>query len=222
VNIITDKLQPLGNEIIAKLSNCSVPISMSKYNNEWWTNKTFCSMKFRKASIQLLNKENIWVMHLSIFPHLDDTAPILGFDIVATPNKVSAAFCDFSITTNPNHWLVHWFKEKVKDVTWKKERELPDWGKQIFSDSMIAATGINTEDELNKVIGIGMESLEYYLSQVGNGGDDFNIESVKIAQNRYCHYQKQNEMPVKMLMRYGLTEQEAKDYFNSYLYLEVI
>jgi len=221
VNIITDKLQPLGNDIIAKLAKHGTPIEMANYNNDWWTNKTFSSWSFRKASIQILNRGNVWVLHLSIFPHLDDSAPILGFDIVSTPNKMSAVFCDYSITSNPDHPLLFWFKDKVKNITWKKQRELPEWGKQIFSDSMIAATGVNTEEELNQVVDIGMQSLDHYLSCVGNNTDDFNIESVKKAQNRYCYYQKQNVFPVKMLMSYGLTEQDAKDYFDKYLYPEV-
>jgi len=221
MNLITDKLQPLGNEIIAKLLKYGTPISMEDYNNEWWTNKTFSSWSFRKASIQILNRGSVYVLHLSIFPHVDDTAPIFGFDIVATPNKFTAAFCDFSITTNPTHPLINWFKDRVKDVTWKRERELPDWGKQIFSDNMIAATAVNTEEEVNKVIDIGLQSLDQYLIGVGNNTDDFNIDSVKAAQNKYCYYQKQNIFPVKMLVSYGIAEDKAKAYFNEYLYREL-
>jgi len=221
MNLITDKLQPLGNNIIAKLLKYGTPIAMEDYNNEWWTNKTFSSWSFRKASIQILNRGSVYVLHLSIFPHVDDTAPIFGFDIVATPNKFTAAFCDFSVSSNPIHPLINWFKDKVKDVTWKKERELPDWGKFIFSESMIAATAVNTEEEVNKVIDIGLQSLDQYLIGVGNNTDDFNIDSVKAAQNRYCYYQKQNIFPVKMLVSYGLTEEKAKAYFNDYLYPEL-
>jgi Ferredoxin-dependent bilin reductase len=221
MNLITDKLQPLGNEIIAKLLKYGIPIAMQEYNNEWWTNKTFSSWSFRKASIQILNRGSVYVLHLSIFPHVDDTAPIFGFDIVATPNKITAAFCDFSVTSNPTHPLINWFKERVKDVTWKKERELPDWGKQIFSDNMIAATAVNTEEEVNKVIDIGLQSLDQYLIGVGNNTDDFNIDSVKAAQNKYCFYQKQNIFPIKMLMSYGIAEDRAKAYFSEYLYREL-
>jgi hypothetical protein len=222
MNLIKDKLEQLGEIIKLKLYSSNTPIISVDYNNEWWYNQTFNSWSFRKASLQILNRGTVFVLHLSIFPHIDDTAPIFGFDIVATPNKITAAFCDFSITTNPGHPLVTWFKNKVKDVTWKKERELPDWGKQIFSDNMIAATTVNTEEEVNKVIDIGLQSLDQYLLGVGNNTDDFNIESVKAAQNKYCYYQKQNTFPVKMLVSYGLTEEKAKAYFNEYLYRELI
>jgi len=220
MNIIEDKLLPLGNEITAKLLKFGAPITMQDYNNEWWTNKVFSAWGFRKASLQILNRGTVYVLHLSIFPHTDDTAPIFGFDIVATPNKITAAFCDFSITTDPKHPLVTWFENQVKDVTWKKERELPDWGKQIFSDNMIAATAVNTEEEVNKVINIGLKSLDHYIECVGNNSDDFNIESVIKAQDKYCYYQKQNTFPVKMLVSYGLTEEKAKEYFDKYLYPE--
>ena len=86
---------------------------------------------------------------------------------------------------------------------------------------MIAATAVNTEEEVNKVIDIGLQSLDQYLIGVGNNTDDFNIVAVKLAQNRYCYYQKQNIFPVKMLVSYGLTEEKAKAYFNDYLYPEL-
>ena len=224
MSIIFDRLRPLGNQILTKLSNKGGALSGWEYNNEWWFNKTFATFSYRKASLQILDKrdKNIWVLHLSIFPHLDDSAPILGFDIVATGNKITAVFCDFSITTNPNHNLVKWFEEKTKNIIWKKERELPEWGKQIFSKNMIAATAVNTEDEIDQVIDIGLQCLDQYLFVVGdNCLPDEGIGEVKAAQNKYCFYQKQNTFPVKMLVNYGLTEQQAKDYFDKYLYPEI-
>jgi len=43
-----------------------------------------------------------------------------------------------------------WFKSRVADSTWSKQRQLPDWAKSIFSDSMIAAGNISTEQELEE------------------------------------------------------------------------
>ena len=223
MNLIADKIQPLGETILAKLTSYTDVINVKSpkdYNNEWWTNKTFTSWNFRKASIQILNRGNIYVLHLSIFPHLDDSSPIFGFDIVSTPNKITAAFCDFSVSSNSKHPMIGWFKDQVKDLNWKKQRELPDWGKQIFSENMIAATAVNTEEEINQVIDIGIKSLNYYLGNVGLNADDFYIEHTKEAQNKYCFNQKQNTFPVKMLVSYGIKEMDAKNYFNEYLYPE--
>jgi hypothetical protein len=221
---IFNKLIPLSQQIITKFENVAGPINEKGINDYDWSNKVFFSFnKFRRGHVEVLDKrdKNMWIMHITVFPHVDDNSPIFGFDIVSTANKISGVFCDFSITTNPEHEMVKWFENKVKDLKWKKERELPDWGKAIFSKNMIAAGAINTDEELNQVINTCIECLNYYLFKVGDTIYGEFVNEITSAQNRYCKYQKQNPYPVKMLTNFGLTKDKAENFVNNHLFPEL-
>jgi hypothetical protein len=112
-----------------------------------------------------------------------------------------------------------WFKAKVDGLEWNKPRELPDWGKQIFSPSMIAIGAVG-EEELEEFIKIGLETLEFYLNNVGleqQSGFDYHM-----AQNRYCYYQKQNPRTPASLQHLGFTEQEAREFVEQTLFPEIV
>jgi hypothetical protein len=101
---------------------------------------------------------------------------------------------------------------------WNKPRELPDWGKQIFSPAMVAIGAVG-EEELDKFIKLGLETLEFYLANVGINQQD--VATFEMAQNRYCHYQKQNPRTPASLQHLGFTEEEAKNYVETKLFPEV-
>lgn len=222
MSLIFDKVQPLVELFEKRISYVAgdmIEPGIKKFN---WYNKLYYSyQKFRRAHIEVLDRReqnNMWIMHTTIFPHLDDTSPIFGFDIICTQNKVSGIFHDFSITVDPEHDLQKIFISNVKDLKWKKERELPEWGKAIFSDHMIAAGGSNTEEELDQIINVCKKNLDDYLLHVGN----LTSTSLKIRemQNRYCSYQKKNPYPVKMLMNFGLSKEDAEEFVNNHLFPE--
>lgn len=223
MSLVFDKVQPLVELFEKRISYVSGEANEPGIKKFDWYNKLYYSyQKFRRAHIEVLDrreKNNMWIMHTTIFPHLDDPSPIFGFDIICTQNKVSGIFHDFSITVDPEHNLQKMFKSNVKDLKWKKERELPDWGKAIFSSDMIAAGGSNTEEELDQIISVSKKNLDDYLFHVGN----VTTSSSKIEemQNRYCSYQKMNPYPVKMLMNFGLTKEDAEEFVNNHLFPEV-
>jgi hypothetical protein len=212
-------VKPLAFEITKVLENHSSEINEGNLKSYDWYNKIFTSSKFRRAHVELLEKNNMLILHVTIFPHLDDPSPIFGFDIVCTNNKVSGIFHDFSITVDPNHLLQQKFVDNVSKLSWKKERELPDWGKKIFSDNMVAAGGSNTEEELNQIVDICLLNLNVYLEFVGKTR---NITTtIKDKHNYYCKCQKENPYPVKMLTVFGLAEDKAKAFVDHHLFPEV-
>lgn len=223
MSLIFDKVQPLVELFEKRISYVSVESNEPGIKKFDWYNKLYYSyQKFRRAHIEVLDrreKNNMWIMHTTIFPHLDDPSPIFGFDIICTQNKVSGIFHDFSITVEPEHNLQKMFKNNVKDLKWKKERELPEWGKAIFSSDMIAAGGSNTEEELDQIISVSKKNLDDYLLHVGNITS--SSSKIKEIQNRYCSYQKMNPYPVKMLMNFGLTKEDAEEFVNNHLFPEV-
>jgi hypothetical protein len=153
-----------------------------------------------------------------VFPHTNDPSPIYGFDIVAGPNKVSGAFHDFSLAGDKSSPMWLWFNAKTNGLEWNKKRELPDWAQQIFSPAMVAIGAVGSE-ELDEFVKIGLQSLEFYLANVGL--DQQDVATYEMAQDRYCRYQKQNPHTPRVLVSLGFTEGEAQDFVHNQLFPEI-
>lgn len=185
------------------------------------TDLVFSSLRYRRAHISIVDareKKKIWMLHVTVFPHFNDSSPIYGFDIVAGPEKVSGAFHDFSSGGDTDHEMMRWFANYVAGIEWNKRRELPEWAKQIFSNHILAIGAVG-QSELEEFIHIGLKSLEYYLENVGHSQQD--IADYLMKQNNYCHYQKQNPHTPRVLVNLGFTEQEAQDLVRTKLFPEV-
>jgi hypothetical protein len=184
--------------------------------------KEYTALRYRRAHISIIDArqtKKLYLLHVTVFPHTNDSSPIFGFDIVCGPTKVSGAFHDFSAAGDRDHYMGQWFESKTTKLEWNKPRELPDWAKQIFSPGMVAIGAVGPE-ELEEFISLGLENLDYYLKYVG-----FSQESLMdyhMAQNRYCHYQKQNPRVYASLQHLGYTEQEAIDYVRLTLFPELV
>lgn len=191
-----------------------------KYN---WYNAIYTSNKFRRAHIEIVDNRlthKIYILHCTIFPHYNDCSPIWGFDAVCGPNKITGAFHDFSWAGSQDHFMYEWFNQQSKNLNWNKPRTLPYWAKQIFSPSMIAAGNLQDETEVNQLISIAKNSLDYYLTNVGitqESGSDFHM-----AQDRYCFYQKQNPHVVNSMISMGIEEKVIKEFVNEILFPESI
>jgi hypothetical protein len=83
----------------------------------------------------------------------------------------------------------------------------------------MVAIGAVGEQELDEFIRIGLETLEFYLANVGIEQQD--VATFEMAQNRYCHYQKQNPRTPASLVHLGLTEEEVSDFIANRLFPEV-
>jgi hypothetical protein len=103
-------------------------------------------------------------------------------------------------------------------IEWNKPRELPDWARQIFSSSMVAIGAVGPE-ELDEFIDLGINTLDYYLANVGLTQQ--SLSDYHMAQNRYCHYQKQNPRTPASLQHLGFSEQEARDFVEDMLFPEI-
>jgi hypothetical protein len=160
--------------------------------------------------------KKLYMMHLCIFPNTNNPAPIYGFDIIAGANKVTGAFHDFSPTGE--HPLNVWFAEQVAPYEWTKNRELPQWARNIFSPNMVAAGNISDEEELAKVLDLAMRNLSHYLAYIYTNKQegDYTME-----QNRYCHNQKQNPHTARVMASLGLDPQEVEKFVEECLFPEL-
>ena len=125
--------------------------------------------------------------HICVFPNFDNNAPIYGFDIIAGKNKVTGAFHDYSPTVDWNHPMCDLFRDCVQNLEWRKERELPDWARAIFSGNMVAVGNVNTTEEMDQVVEIALDNLDMYFEELFYiPNTSLDLDQIKRKQNRYC------------------------------------
>lgn len=183
-----------------------------------WPNHVYQGHYFRRAHLDIVDARDtkkLYMMHLCIFPNINDPAPIFGFDIIAGPNKVTGAFHDFSPVGE--HPLNTWFADTVKNYEWSKERQLPEWARNIFSGNMVAAGNIQTEEELGKVLCLVKANLQHYLKNLTGGG----LQDYTAKQNWYCYNQKQNPHTPRVMASLGLDPGEVQVFIHDCLFPEV-
>lgn len=215
MSIIFDKLISCSESFLATLKERGHAVEEN--HNFDWPNYVYGSSVFRRAHLDIVDARDtkkLYMMHLCIFPHTNDSSPIYGFDLIAGPTKVTGAFHDFSAGYDKNHPMMDWFANRVSGLEWSKKRELPEWARNIFSDSMIAAGNINTVQELDTILELANETLTYYLNNVGTFSD---IDSTD-AQNWYCHNQRQNPHTPKVMQSLGFDADTVSRFISSCLF----
>lgn len=181
-----------------------------------WVNRTWHSNNFRRAHVDVVDareSHKLWMMHVCIFPHYTNDGPIYGFDVIAGPNKMTGAFHDFSPTIDDDNQLIRWFAARTEELKWNRERELPDWAKEIFSDGMMAAGMVKEQAEIDQVVNFAKRTLRQYTDKIGLFNGQIQRELGAGAQNRYAHFQKQNPHTPRVMKSLGL-DPDAVDKFQ--------
>jgi hypothetical protein len=190
-------------------------------NFEGWRDNFWESDQVRKCHLKTIDNrqtQKLWLMHINIFPKVNLSAPILGFDIVAGPSKITGTFFDFS-PVGDNHSYMKYFKEQTSNLEWSKPRELPDWAKQIFSENMIAAGNLRTEEEINQLCKVCLNLTTYYVNNLDKlqpTTDDY-----KEKHNFYCSQQKLNPHLHRSILAMGISEEDKNNYVNEILFEEI-
>jgi hypothetical protein len=156
---------------------------------DWgWENYLYSSPHFRQAHIERYFHDNLMVLHITIFPHKNNTHPIFGFDLIVLPksDKISAAFLDYSPTYTKLIWVSPQFKEKY---------ELPDWTDGIFSKYFVACRP--EEDEYQTLFDTALNMFDKTLKNVKSHiyitDDSSIISKIVDKQNTYCERQWGNK-----------------------------
>lgn len=219
MSAVWNKIINLTETLKDKFSSSGTCYSSDKNNG--WDNYLYQSNTYRRAHVEVVDfreSYKIYILHSTVFAHFNDPSPIWGFDAVCGQNKITGAFHDFSSGGDSTHYMMQWFAEETKKYGWKKPRELPEWARMIFSPSMIAAGNVQEGKELDDLCKIATDSLDYYLAHVGqtqNWPNDYHM-----AQNRYCHYQKQNPHVVNSMMSMGIPKDQIEKFIDEVLFPE--
>lgn len=208
-NSIIDIFEEYGHEIHEE--------GMDQFNDpsKGWVNRVWANDHVRRAHIDVVDARDsrgLWMMHVCVFPVLNNDAPIYGFDVIAGAKKMTGAFHDFSPSSDLDHPMIHGYYDAVKDFIPKKQRTLPEWATNIFTEKMIAAGNVSTEEEAVAIVELALNNLRAYFGEVGEFTGQGTRDLVIAAQNYYCHNQQQNPHTPRTMKSLGLPE-EAVDVF---------
>lgn len=228
MSMIWDKLIQCQNDIIDIFNETGQEIQeegMERFNQDTWVNRVWSGKGHRRAHIDVVDAretKGLWMMHVCVFPHIYSTAPIYGFDVIAGKNKMTGAFHDFSPTVDPEHPLVQFYKDEVESFIPSKQRELPDWAKRIFTDKMLAAGNVSTDEEATAIVDLAVSNLKAYLNSLPEYNDSADDpHEVKAKQNYYAQNQKQNPHTPRVMVSLGLDENDVREFIDQALFPEI-
>lgn len=220
MSVIWDRLIECQDEIIQIFDKHATEFAepgLDAFNKPdgTWINRVWHNQDIRRAHIDVVDARDtkgLWMMHVCVFPDLNNDAPIYGFDVIAGKNKMTGAFHDFSPSSNIDHPMIDGYRDSVADFIPSKQRELPEWARNIFTDSMLAAGNVRTEEEAVAIIDIALNNLRAYFDEVSDSSGSGDRDLVVAAQNYYCHNQQQNPHTPRTMKSLGLDE-DAVDVF---------
>ena len=189
-----------------------------------WINRVWANSSVRRAHIDVVDAREtrgLWMMHVCVFPQLNNDAPIYGFDVIAGKNKMTGAFHDFSASATLDHPMIDGYKDSVEDFVPKKQRTLPEWATNIFTDKMLAAGNVNTEEEAVAIIDLALNNLRSYFQEVSMYDGFGDSQLVTAAQNYYCHNQQQNPHTPRTMKSLGLDEEQVDLFCRDMLFPKI-
>jgi phycocyanobilin:ferredoxin oxidoreductase len=229
MSIIWDHLVSCQEEIIRIFDQNASEIDepgLAQFNrpDSGWINRVWSNDSIRRAHIDVVDAretKGLWMMHVCCFPQLHNDAPIYGFDVIAGKNKITGAFHDFSPSATIDHPMIDGYKESVEDFVPKKQRELPEWARNIFTDKMLAAGNVNSEEEAVAILDIALNNLRAYFNEVPQFDRFGDRALVTAAQNYYCHNQQQNPHTPNVMKSLGLPEEDVDLFCTDMLFPKI-
>lgn len=226
MSIIWDKLIDCQDKIIKIFDEQAIEIhedGLDYFNRPdgGWINRVWSNDSIRRAHIDIVDareSKRLWMMHVCIFPQLHNPAPIYGFDIIAGENKITGAFHDFSPSVDPEHDMIKDYYKSVEHFVPNKQRELPEWAKNIFTKKMLAAGNVRTENEVTEIIRIAIDNMYTYFEQVGLYDKKGDPMSIAKCQDYYCHNQQQNPHTANVMKSLGLPEKDVDRFCTDMLF----
>ena len=231
MSVIWDKLIETQDRILDIFDEFAVEKqeeTLNKFHQpeNGWLNKVWANPHVRRAHIDVVDvrdSKGLWMMHVCCFPTLTNDAPIYGFDVIAGKNKMTGAFHDFSASSGgEEHPLVDWYQDAVADFIPSKKRELPEWARNIFSPSMIAAGNVSTEEEATAICDLAVANLRTWFGSVPEYTGNATVELTAGAQNYYCHNQQQNPHTPRTMKSLGLPEADVDEFCADALFPKIV
>ena len=228
MSILWNHLIQCQNDIIDIFNDQAVEFDepgLAHFNSDTWVNRVWHNDSVRRAHIDVVDARDtkgLWMMHVCVFPVLNNNGPIYGFDVIAGKNKMTGAFHDFSASSGgEDHPMIDGYKEAVAEFIPSKQRQLPEWATNIFTDKMLAAGNVRTEEEAVAIIDLALDNLRAYFDEIGEFDGTGDREITIAAQNYYCHNQQQNPHTPRTMKSLGLDEADVDKFCTDMLFPKI-
>jgi phycocyanobilin:ferredoxin oxidoreductase len=166
--------------------------SLMTLRNECLTSRTFRKVHIEHATCV----GDLEVVHHVAFPHPTYNIPILGIDVVSKKGYPTMAIADVS---GDAPWALAdavWRVQHQHTMHIYKRREVPAWGKDIFSASCIFLDAPNPLIFQLYVKDLLKVYLQYAATQYPSC---VNVDKRSEEQRRYCTQQLQNDRTRSLL-----------------------
>ena len=229
MSILWNRLIDCQNEIISIFDEKAKEIEepgLDYFNRPdgGWINRVWANKSVRRAHIDVVDardSKGLWMMHVCCFPDIHNDSPIYGFDVIAGKTKMTGAFHDFSPSSDLEHPMLDGYYESVEDFIPKKQRELPEWAKNIFTGKMLAAGNVKDEEEAIAIIEIATNNLRAWFDEVPEFDGKGSRELVSASQDYYCHNQQQNPHTANVMKSLGLEEADVDRFCKDMLFPKI-
>ena len=225
MSILWNHLIQCQNDIIDIFNDRAVEFDepgLAHFNSDTWVNRVWHNDSVRRAHIDVVDareSRGLWMMHVCVFPVLDNNGPIYGFDVIAGKNKMTGAFHDFSASSGgEDHPMIDGYKEAVAEFIPSKQRQLPEWATNIFTDKMLAAGNVSSEEEAVAIIDLALNNLRAYFDEIGEFDGTGDRDITIAAQNYYCENQQQNPHTPRTMKSLGLDEADVDKFCTDMLF----
>lgn len=173
-------------------------------------NRAYCSRAFRKLHIEVAARQDgLQVFHCVMYPRLQFDLPILSMDLVASAETgaVSLAIADPCPVT-PDLSLPSFYAEPIRELQARygveNNRQVPDWGRSIFSPLCIIMRP-QTNEELGRFLKYTI-ALSLYHTRVGQivnpvapAGRAQRIAAIHAGHARYAEQMLLNDKTRRVL-----------------------
>ncbi|MGB3788964.1 MAG: phycocyanobilin:ferredoxin oxidoreductase [Phormidesmis sp.] len=183
-------------------------------------NRCYQTPQFRKMHLELAKiGKNLDILHCVMFPRLEYELPIFGCDIVSGRGQISAAIVDLSAATAEGR-LTGEYISRLSQIAWSSyshPRDLPDWGKRIFSDFCCFVKPTTPAEEQQF-----LSQTKTYLSiHVQTALSKLPVPERRAEflsrQRYYCKQQQQNDKTRRVLEK-AFDPQWAERYMTTVLF----
>jgi len=186
-------------------------------------NRCYQAPQFRKLHIELAQVgTNLDILHCVMYPRFDYPLPIFGADLIGGKAGISAAIVDISPTVSMPSSISDPIKQWQSQSNFTQPRELPEWGKEIFSEFCVF---VRPQGELEEEL--FFQTVEKYCAQVCAIASDLSFESnlvsdeekakIQARQRYYCQQQQQNDKTRRILEK-AFGKEWADRYMNTVLF----
>lgn len=161
-------------------------------------NECLTSQTFRKVHIEHATYGDLDIVHHVAFPHFTYDIPILGIDVITKKGTPTMAIADVSGKCGFEYAVVE--LQNKHNIHSHKTRELPEWGREIFSAQCVFLESPDPEVFDAYVADL----LKMYIDFASQQGPC--MANRKQEQIRYCRHQLRNTRTRNLLRKaFGMT-----------------